>query len=517
VSRFARKFAMTMEQHIADLYREYHEIMAKAADLNYAGAVLGWDQEVGMPPKGAEARGRQLSTLASEAHRMLTSDRLQFLLDELGTYFDNIGDRDSDEACNVRLSRLDMEKNKKLPAEFVEELSKLTSLSFNAWVEAREKNDYSVFAPFLDRMIALKRRQADLYGYDAHPYDALLNEYERGSTTAALDPFFSQIKEQLSGLLQRIRQADQVSDAPLRGHFPKEKQWAFSLAVLERMGFDFSAGRQDYSEHPFTTSFSPGDVRITTRLDVQNMASLLWSSIHEGGHALYEQGLPEKFYGLPLSEAAGLAVHESQSRLWENCMGRSLPFWRHFFPMLQESYPEHFADIDLESFYKACNRVSPSLIRTEADEVTYHFHVMIRYELEKALMDGSLTSADLKQAWNDRYEQYLGIRPTDDKTGILQDVHWSHGMMGYFPTYSMGSFLAVQLFEEARQQLSDFDYLTATGQFGELLAWLRKNVHGYGRRYTSTELCTRITGRVPDVATFVQYATEKYTAIYNLK
>ncbi len=506
-----------MEVYIAQLYSEYQEILGKAADLNYAAAVLGWDQEVGMPAKGAEARGRQLSTLATEAHKLLTCNRLGTVLEDLSQHFESIGDKDSDEACNVRLSRLDFEKNKKLPAEFVEELSQLTSLSFNAWVAAREKNDYAVFAPFLDRMIALKRRQADLYGYDSHPYDALLNDYERGSTIASLDPFFTDIKTQLSALLNRINATNQVNDAPLHGTFAKEKQWDFSMLVLEKMGFDFAAGRQDYSEHPFTTSFSPGDVRITTRLDVKNMAALLWSSIHEGGHALYEQGLPEKFYGLPLSEAAGLAVHESQSRLWENCIGRGLSFWRHFYPILQQAYPDQFAETPLDAFYRACNRVSPSLIRTEADELSYHFHVMIRYELEKELIAGTLNAADLKQAWNDQYEHYLGISPVDDKTGILQDVHWSHGMFGYFPTYSMGSFLAVQLFEEARKQLKTLDGMVEAGNFSDMLNWLRVNVHQYGRRYTSAELCKRITGKEPNVAAFVKYATEKFSYIYNLK
>ena len=300
----------------------------------------------------------------------------------------------------------------------------------------------------------------------------------------------------------------------MKGIFPKQQQWDFSLHVLRQMGFDFEAGRQDYSEHPFTTSFSPGDVRITTRVDEHNFASMLWSSIHEGGHGLYEQGLPDEQYGLPLGEAASLSIHESQSRLWENCVGRGADFWEYAFPVLKQYFPEQLGAVDKSTFYKACNRVSPSLIRTEADEVTYHFHVMIRFELEKALMDGSLSAADLPGAWNDQFEKYLGIRPADDKTGVLQDVHWSHGMFGYFPTYSLGSFYAVQFFEQASRDIAGLESLIKCGEFGALLQWLRTHVHQYGRQYTSDELCRRITGKSLDPMIFVAYARKKYSGIY---
>ena len=371
-----------MHSNINQLYTSYTTLLQKAADINYASAVLGWDQEVYMPAKGAEYRGRQLATLASQAHGLLTSDGYGHMLYELA----QTGKLTSTEECNVRRSLEDYEKNKKLPAAFVEDLSKQTSLSFNAWVEARKKNDYSLFAFPLARMINLKRKQADLYGYEAHPYNALLDDYEKGATVAMLDRVFAGIREELPVLLAKIKDAPQVGNECFHQYFPKQQQWDFSLDVLSRMGFDFEAGRQDYSEHPFTTSFAPTDVRITTRADEHNFASMLWSCIHEGGHGLYEQGLPETQYGLPLGAAASLGIHESQSRLWENCVGRGRDFWAFFYPQLQKYFPAQLAGITLDSFYKAANKVAPSLIRTEADEVTYHFHVMIRYEIEKELV-----------------------------------------------------------------------------------------------------------------------------------
>ena len=502
-----------MPQNNNQLYTEYTTQLQKAADIYYASAVLGWDQEVYMPPKGAEYRGRQLATLASQAHELLTSDKLGGLLRELS----KDESLDDTEKNNVRLSLEDYEKNKKLSPEFVEELSVQTSICFNAWIAARQKNDYQVFAPSLSNMIALKKQQAELYGYKAHPYDALLDEYEKGMTVAALDPLFKGIKEQLPALLDKIKAAPQVSNDCFHQHFPKHQQWDFSIDVLKRMGFDFQAGRQDYSEHPFTTSFSATDVRITTRVDENNFASMLWSCIHEGGHGLYEQGLPEEQYGLPLGSPASLGIHESQSRFWENCIGRGMDFWKFFYPALQQYFPKQLSNVSMETFYKAANRVTPSLIRTEADEVTYHFHIMIRYEIEKALIEGSLKPEDLPAKWNEMYEQYLGIKPNDDKTGVLQDVHWSHGSFGYFPTYTLGSFYAAQFFAQANKDIPGLPEQIAKGEPGALLQWLREKVHKHGRRYTSEELCERVTGQKLDTAFFMRYAESKYAGVYEVK
>jgi len=494
-------------------YTRYQEITQKAADLNYAAAVLGWDQETYMPPKGYAARGRQLATLATHAHGLLTSAEYGDLLRQLNTATD-LTDL---QLANVRLSFEDYEKAARLPEEFVAELTQASSTALHAWSNARKQGDYSIYAPELKNMIGLKKKQATLYGYTGHPYDALLDDYEKGMTTTLLDSVFAKLRTELPPLLASIAGAQQVDDSFFAQHFARDKQWAFSLDVLKAIGYDFDAGRQDYSEHPFTTSFAPTDVRVTTRVHENDLASLLWSSIHEGGHALYEQGLPETQYGMPLGSAASLSIHESQSRLWENCVGRGLPFWKHFYPILQSQFPDQLGAISLEDFYAGMNKVQPSLIRTEADELTYHFHVMIRYEIEKGLMDDSISVEELPQIWKDKYQSYLGIAPPDDVQGLLQDVHWSHGSFGYFPTYSLGSFYAVQFWEELNARLPSVQDQIRRGDFKELLKWLRAGIHHHGRRFRSEELCEQLTGRGLDIAAFMRYAVEKYAGIYHLK
>lgn len=496
-----------------ELYTAYQEMTQKAADLQYAAAVLGWDQEVYMPAKGFTHRGRQLATLATQAHELITGDRYGEVLHQLSAATDLTDVQQN----NVRLSLEDYDRNKKLPPAFVEALTMQTSASYNAWIQARNENNYEVYALQLAKMIDLKKLQAQYYGYKAHPYDALLNEYEKGATVAILDPVFNNVKEQLPPLLDKIKAAQQVKNDFLHQHFPKQDQWDFSIDVLKNMGYDFDAGRQDYSEHPFTTSFTPEDVRITTRVDEENFASLLWSSIHEGGHALYEQGLPVTQYGMPLGAAASLGIHESQSRLWENCVGRGYNFWEFFFPRLQQCFSQQLGGVTLKEFYKGINQVKPSFVRTEADEITYHFHVLIRYEIEKALIEGSLDVKDIRTTWNDMYFKYLGIRPDSDKTGVLQDVHWSHGMFGYFPTYSLGSFYAAQFFEQATKDVTGLKDQLRSGDMSQLLHWLREHIHQFGRRYTSEELCKRITGKGLDFSAFMHYAEQKYSEVYEFK
>lgn len=501
---------MNIQKSSADLYAAYKETTQKAADLNNASAVLGWDQEVYMPAKGFEVRGRQLATLASLAHEMLTSEQYGNLLEELA----GRGDLADDEKRNAELSLEDYNKNKKLSVAFVEAITQQTSASYNAWIQSRKENKFSIYAPELDKMIQLKKQQASMYGYESNPYDALLDEYEKGANVALLDKVFGDVKQQLPVLLDKIKTAQEVDDSFFLRNYPKQAQWDFSMDVLHAMGYDFEAGRQDMSEHPFTTSFAPTDVRVTTRVDENNYSSLLWSSIHEGGHALYEQGLPIAQYGLPLGAAASLGIHESQSRLWENNVGRGTAFWHHFYPKLQQYFPQQLNDVSVDAFYKGMNKVEPSLIRTEADEVTYHFHVMIRYEIEKGLMNGDLFTEDLPEAWNGLYNKYLGVSAQDDKTGVLQDVHWAHGSFGYFPTYSLGSFYAAQFYQQAAKEMATLGDDIANGRLLDLREWLRGKVHQYGRRYTSEELCKQITGTGLDFNVFMQYAHEKYAGIY---
>lgn len=500
---------MNQRQDTGALYGQYVAKMQKIADLRYAGAVLEWDQETYLPTRGAEIRARQLATLASQAHEMFTAPAMGALLEEL----DGHQELGGPERANVARSLEDYRSQSKYPAAFVEELSMATSESYHAWMEARKKNDFRVFSPALSVMVALKRRQAELLGYREHPYDALVDEYEKGMTVAQLDVLFGEVRASLKGLLDEILAKPSPDDNMLHGHYDRDRQWELGISLLKAMGFDFQAGRQDISEHPFTTNFNARDVRLTTRIAEGNLSDMTWSCIHEGGHGLYEQGLPFDQYGLPLGEAASLAIHESQSRLWENNVGRGRAFWMRHYPGLQDRFPR-LKDTGIEAFYHAINKVSPSLIRTEADEVTYHFHVMIRYELEKKLLTGDLEVSGLADAWNELYHTYLGVTVPDDKSGVLQDVHWSHGSFGYFPTYSLGSFYAAQFYAAATREIPDLAGRIAGGDLASLLEWLREHIHRYGRAYYPGALCERVTGEPLNFRYFMDYVRDKYGAIY---
>jgi carboxypeptidase Taq len=331
-----------------------------------------------------------------------------------------------------------------------------------------------------------------------------------------LDKTFTSLQPQLRELLNKILASAPVSDQFLHQFYPSKDQWAFGMDLIKQLGFDLEAGRQDISEHPFTTSFNRNDVRITTRIDENNFGNMTWSCIHETGHALYEQGLPESEYGLPSGEYASLGIHESQSRLWENSVGRSLGFWSHQYPKLQAYFPMQLGKVSLIDFYKGINKVHPSLIRTESDELTYHFHIMIRYELEKSLLEGVLMAHDIPAYWNEQYEKWLGLKVPNDKLGCLQDVHWSHGSFGYFPTYSMGSFYAAQFYAAAAQQVPGLSARIREGKTDDLLVWLRQHIHQSGRLWTSEELCQRATGEGLNIQYFMNYLLEKYKKMYDL-
>lgn len=493
-------------------YLRYRERMQQIADIRNAAAVLNWDEETYLPEQGAKFRGRQLATLASLAHERFCDPELGSLLESLQ------GARDLSPLMqrNVQLSLEDYQKNRKYSSELVQALSEAASSSYHAWIQARRENDFSVYLPELERMVVLKRKESEALGYQEHPYDALLDEHEKGMRVAVLDQVFGQLRSQLSPMVQAIAGRPRPEDAFLKRFYGRDAQWAFGMQVLKAMGFDFRRGRQDLSEHPFTTSFNPNDVRITTRIDEHDLANMTWSCIHEGGHALYEQGLPEGEYGLPCAEACSLGIHESQSRLWENCLGRSLPFWEHFYVSLQNLFPDNLKSVTLEAFYAAINRVQPSLIRTEADELSYHFHVMIRYELEKNLLAGTLKASELKEAWNAKYAEYLGVRVPDDKRGILQDIHWSHGSFGYFPTYSLGSLYAAQFYEAMQRALPELPQLVQKGVLSPVLEWLRREVHPFGRFYTSQQLCEKVCGEGLNAEAFLRYARTKYGALYGI-
>jgi carboxypeptidase Taq len=495
-----------------NLYNQYKTSLQKIADVKYASAVLQWDQETYLPPKGNDFRGRQIATLSEIAHQQFTDVKIGALLNELTGKDDLSGTQKR----NVQLSLEDYNKANKFTSSFVRQMSETVNKSFHAWIQARKDNSFATFQQPLHELIQLKKQEADLLGYEQHAYNALMNDFDKGLTIATADKVFAGLKPQLTILLNEIKNKPQVDDSFLHQHFNKDSQWKFGVEILKRMHFDFEAGRQDISEHPFTTNFNNADVRVTTRVDENDLSNMVWSCIHEGGHALYEQGLPSDEYGLPLGEYCSLSIHESQSRLWENNIGRGLPFWQHNFLLLQTFFPQQCANNTVEQFYAAINKVQPSLIRTEADELTYHFHVMIRYEIEKMLIEGSIATKDIPAYWNEHYQKYLGIKVANDKSGCLQDVHWSHGSFGYFATYSLGSLYAAQLYAAICKKNASIEKEIATGNNETVLQWLRKQIHQHGKYYTSEELCLKATGENLNPAHFIRYATKKFKNIYNL-
>ena len=494
------------------LYEVYKTKMQKIADVKYAAAVLQWDQETYLPIKGNDFRGRQLATLSEIAHQQFTSH-------EMGELLLRLNDKENlsfTQKRNVALSLEDYNRNKKLSSNFVRTLSEQVTTCYHAWVKANTENSFILFQQPLQELIELKKQEASMLGYEQHPYNALMNEYDKGLTVEKTDAIFLDIQPRLKELLTAIENKPQVDNSFLHQGFDKDQQWKFGIDLLKQIGFDFDAGRQDISLHPFTTSFNNADVRVTTRIDENDLGNMAWSCIHEGGHALYEQGLPANEYGLPLSEYCSLSIHESQSRLWENNVGRGLPFWQHNFPLLQKLFPEQLQNLSLQNFYKGTNKVQSSLIRTEADELTYHFHVIIRYEIEKKLIEGSLQTKDIPAYWKEQYNKYLGIKVIDDKTGCLQDIHWSHGSFGYFATYSLGSMYAAQIFATIEKENKLLDKEIAAGNNSSILSWLRKNIHGFGRQYNSEDLCKNITGEPLNSAYFMAYANKKYNEIYSI-
>lgn len=505
---FAAFYFCLMENNIKDLYRRYVEHARKIADVNYAAAVLDWDQETYMPIKGAGARARQTATLRGIAHHFFTDKQYGDLLEQLLDRKEALSEK---ERHNVMLSKEDYDKQTKLPNTFVHKLSENISGAYQAWVDARKKNDFFVFEPALSKLVALKKQEAEYLGYEHHPYNALLKDYEKSASVQMLDPLFESMTGPLQQLLAKVSvRQNNINDSFLHQYYPKNEQWSWGMYIVRELGFDLDAGRQDISEHPFTTNFSSQDVRITTRIDEHDFANMTWSCIHEVGHGLYEQGLIEQDYGLPSGEFASLSIHESQSRFWENCIGRSFPFWQHYFPKLTSYFPEQLRNVSVEQFYQSINKVQPSLIRTEADELTYHFHIKIRYELEKELIGGSLPVKDIKGRWEELYKNDLGIDVTGDNCGCLQDVHWSHGSFGYFPTYSLGSFYAAQFWEVLKKQQPQTENEMLRGNLTNILWWLRQNIHIKGRIQGGSEaICKAVTGAPLQTDAFLRYLTGK--------
>ena len=491
-------------------------LLAEVVDLQRSAAVLAWEQQTYMPPGGASARAEQLATLGGLAHRMFVTDEIGGLLAELEQSAGDWG-YDSDEACLLRFIKRRYERERRIPTDLVAELARTTAIAQEVWVQARKAADYPMFKPYLRDVLSLRRQQAECLAPYDHIYDPLLDEYEPEMKTAEVRAMFASIKDDLVELVGTISErADAVRDEALHGDFDIERQRVFGLEVAQKFGYDLERGRQDEAPHPFCTHFSSDDVRITTRFDPTFLPSALFGTLHETGHALYEQGVDPRLARSGMDTGISLGGHESQSRLCENLIGRSRPFWRYFFPQLQAVFPDALANLDLESFYRAINRSAPSLIRVEADEVTYNLHVIIRFELELDLLTGMLDIDELPGAWNEKYQRYLGISPENDAEGVLQDIHWSMGAIGYFATYSIGNLLSVQLFNCAREALPNLDADIAAGDFDSLLGWLRDNIHHHGSKFTPRELVQRVTGGDMDARPYMAYLREKYSDIYDL-
>lgn len=493
---------------------ELRQRLEEIADVTSAISLLRWDQETYMPPKAAPGRGQQLATLSALRHRLLTAPEMGRLLAELRDTSDRL---DPDDAKLVEVACYDYTRTTKLPESFVQTFAEEQSKAFHAWVGARDQSDFAAFQPHLERLVELLRQKADLLGYQGSPYNALLEDYERGMTADCLQNTFGELAKKQSALVERIIHAPKQPDTSwLDQEWDEGVQWDFTLRVLEDMGYDLEAGRQDKSVHPFTTHFDLYDVRVTTRVNRNDLFSALMGSIHEGGHALYDQGFQEKDRRTPLADGTSLGIHESQSRMWENVIGRSLPFWKHYTPVLRERFPGRLDAVAPEQVYAAVNRVRPSFIRVEADECTYNLHVMLRFEIELPLIEGELKVAEVPELWGAKMKQYLGLDVTDDAKGCLQDIHWSYGSMGYFPTYALGNLYAAQLFERIIEDIPDLWDAVEAGNFEPLRTWLRTHVHQHGRRKLAHELLRDITGGEATAQPYLNYLEGKYGALYGL-
>jgi carboxypeptidase Taq len=496
--------------------KQFKAQLAEISDLMNAAAVLEWDMQTYMPPGGGEARAEQIATLQKLGHEKFTHADTGQQLEALQPELQRLAP-DSDDASLIRVATRDYERARKVPTELVAEIARTTSMAHEVWAKARAEKNFSAFLPMLEKIIELKHRVADCFGPQDSPYDPLLDEYEPGMKTAQVRAVFAELKSELVPLVKAIAAKPKVDDSVLHKDYEEQKQWEFGEMVIKRFGYDFTHGRQDKSVHPFTTSFSPGDVRITTRLMRNFIPSALMGTLHECGHALYEQGVAPELGRTLLASGTSLGIHESQSRMWENLVGRSRGFWKFFYPQLQEVFPENLRGVDLDVFYKALNKVETSFIRVEADEVTYNLHTLLRFELEVDLMEDRLKAKDLPAAWNAKVKEYLGLDVPDDSQGVLQDVHWSAGYIGYFPTYTLGNILSVQFFEKAIQAVPSIPTDIERGEFGGLLGWLRENIHRHGRKYTPNELIQRVTGEPLNAKPYLGYLKRKYQELYGIK
>ena len=487
-------------------YEELVRLSREETLLASCSDVLEWDQEVSMPHKGVKHRAEQLALLAGLSHDRATDPRYDELLSIL-EQSSLVSDPDSPEAVNVRELRRGYDRERRMPRRLVEEMARATALASKVWTDSKKKNDFKPVAQWLDQIFALAREEADAAGHNGTRYDALLEDYEPGMTTEKLSPLLDRLAGDLVPMIDAFR-GDSVRK--LAGKFPVDQQRSFAEHLAATVGFDLEGARLDIGHHPFCTVIGPGDVRIALRFAAGNVASGILTLLHEVGHGLYDQGLDPKHFGMPMGEAASLGLHESQSRLWENFVGRTEGFWRFFYPRLVKTFPDELGGVSVEGFREVINRVQPGFIRAEADELTYNLHIVIRFELERSLLSGDLMAADLPGAWAELYQRYLGITPKDDRTGCLQDSHWAEGLIGYFPTYSLGNMYAAQLFTAAERDVGPLEEAFARGDFSGLCEWLRENVHRHGMRYRAAAIVERATGSPPDPSALIDSLSSRY-------
>jgi carboxypeptidase Taq len=499
----------TAYRELIDRFREYRL-------LDSIGAIASWDQHTYMPPKGAGHRAEQMGYLAKLGHEKLTAPRIDELLGQLeGTPL--VKDAESAEAVNVREIRRAHDRAVKVPGKLVEEIARTVSQAQGIWAQARKDDQFPAFAPWLDKIVTLKREEAKAVGYKESPYDALLDEYEPGATAAQVTRVFAELRADLIPLVAAIAAAPKKPRADvLTREFPVDRQHIFGQAAAAAIGFDFQAGRLDTTVHPFCSGIGPGDCRLTTRYQARELNQGLFGILHEAGHGIYEQGLDPAHFGTPMGSAASLGIHESQSRLWENQVGRSRPFWEHFLPRLRQTFPGTLDDIGLDDFVFAVNRVEKSFIRVEADEATYNMHIILRFELEQALICGDLKPADVPGAWNEKFRRMLDLTPPSDAQGCLQDIHWSMGGLGYFPTYTLGNLYAAQFMQQARADLGDLDADFRRGDFARLKGWLNAKIHRPGQQLRPGELCRRVTGQPLSHEPLIAYLRKKYEPFYGI-
>lgn len=492
----------------------YRQLVKKIQGYEEAIGLMHWDLRTGAPRKAVAGRSEIIGILSGEMFQLQTSDQMRDLIQQLLETGDKLTKID---LKAIEESERIYKQSKKIPQDLFETYVTLTAEAESIWEVAKQERDWEKFAPYLSRIVEINKEFVELWGYEKHPYDALLDIYEPGMTVAQLNPIFDQLREETIHLLKKINDVKYLTNGSLlKRKTDKSAQFAFSTYMLEQMGYDFEAGRLDYSTHPFATGLNLGDVRITTNVIEDDFTFALFSSIHEGGHALYEQNISKELAGTPLCTGTSMGIHESQSRLWENQIGRSRPFWKKYLPILQRQFPEAFGDVNEDVFYRAINEVNPSLIRIEADELTYNLHIMIRYEIEKSLIDGSLSVEELPNVWDEKYEAYLGVRPSHIGEGVLQDVHWSGGAFGYFPSYTLGNMYASQFLNAMRIDIPELELHIENGELHVVKDWLGKQIHQFGKLKTPAELIHDVTGEKLNPTYFIQYLRNKYNDIYGV-